>query len=373
MTDVTMNAVRLHGLGDPARLRYERVPRPKPAAAEVLVRVHAAAITRGELDWPEDRLPATPSYEFSGVVAATGLGVDRVQPGDAVYGLSDFDRDGAAAEYIVVPEDVLAPKPEALGHVESAAIPLAGLSAWQGLFDYGSLSRGQRVLIHGAAGGVGGFAVQLARARGAHVIGTASAGNVRTTLELGAHEVVAHPDSRFEDVVDPVDLVFDTAGGERLERSPSVVRPGGKLVSIATEPPPDAASRGIEAVSFIVEPNRQQLMELGRLAATGELRVPVDQIFPLRDAELHSSEVSDEIATARLSSMSPPTREERCPLPVPRICRMAPCRRAVYQGRRHPQECGARGACSTRTWRTSKCPRGTRTRQRRTQRPHLLL
>jgi NADPH:quinone reductase-like Zn-dependent oxidoreductase len=296
------------------------VPRPKPAAAEVLVRVHAAAITRGELDWPEDRLPATPSYEFSGVVAATGLGVDRVQPGDAVYGLSDFDRDGAAAEYIVVPEDVLAPKPEALGHVESAAIPLAGLSAWQGLFDYGSLSRGQRVLIHGAAGGVGGFAVQLARARGAHVIGTASAGNVRTTLELGAHEVVAHPDSRFEDVVDPVDLVFDTAGGERLERSPSVVRPGG------------CGTR-----------------------------------------ELHSSEVSDEIATARLSSMSPPTREERCPLPVPRICRMAPCRRAVYQGRRHPQECGARGACSTRTWRTSECPRGTRTRQRRTQRPHLLL
>jgi NADPH:quinone reductase-like Zn-dependent oxidoreductase len=188
MIEEQMHGVRLHSLGDPTSLTYERIATPKPGQREALIRVHAAAITRDELEWPEERLPATPSYEFSGVVAATGAGVERVELGEAVYALSGFDRDGAAADYIVVPEGVLAPKPRTLGHVESAAMPLAGLSAWQGLFDHGGLSRGQRVLIHGAAGGVGGFAVELARVRGADVIATASAGNVQAAVELGANE-----------------------------------------------------------------------------------------------------------------------------------------------------------------------------------------
>jgi NADPH:quinone reductase-like Zn-dependent oxidoreductase len=160
-----MRAVRLRTPEGAAGLVLEELDTPAPGAGEVLVRVHAAAITRNELDWPVDRLPATPSYELSGVVAALGPDVDGFQVGEAVYALTGFDRDGAAADYAVVPGAFLAPKPGTLGHVVSAAIPLAALSAWQGLFDHGRLAGGQRVLVHGAAGGVGGFAVQLAHWR----------------------------------------------------------------------------------------------------------------------------------------------------------------------------------------------------------------
>jgi NADPH:quinone reductase-like Zn-dependent oxidoreductase len=201
-------------------------PNAATGRGEALVRVHAAAITRDELDWPEGRLPATPSYEFSGVVDAVGPDVDQLGPGAAVYALSSFDRDGAAADYIALPAKYLAPKPNALDHIAAAAVPLAGLSAWQGLFEHGRLTAGERVLIHGAAGGVGGFAVQLARARDAYVIGTASGDNVQAALELGAHEVVDHAGARFENEFEPVDLMFDTAAGERLERSPAVLRRG---------------------------------------------------------------------------------------------------------------------------------------------------
>jgi NADPH:quinone reductase-like Zn-dependent oxidoreductase len=280
-----MRAIRLHRPGGPEELVYEEIQTPQPGRGDALVRVHAAAITRDELDWPVDRLPATPSYEFSGVVAAVGPDVDVSAVGEAVYALGRFDRDGAAADYTVGPTELLAPKPRTLGHVESAAIPLAALSAWQGLFDHGALTEGQRVLVHGAAGGVGAFAVQLAHGRGAHVVGTASTKDLGTVSELGADQVVDHTGARFEDVVDQVDLVFDTVGGERLERSPAVVRPGGRLVSIATEPPREpAAARGISAVYFVVEPNRGQLVELTRLVDSGALRPTIDEVFPLADA-----------------------------------------------------------------------------------------
>ncbi len=273
----TMHAIRLHAPGGPAGLVGERVETPSPGPGETLVRVHAAAVTRDELDWPSDRLPAIPSYELSGVVAATAPDVGGVAVGDAVYALADFERDGAAAEYAVVPAALLAPKPQSLSHVESAAVPLAALSAWQALFDHGRLTTGQRVLVHGAAGGVGSFAVQLARHRGAHVIGTASSSGVETVRELGADEVVDNTTARFEEAVEPVDLVFDTAGGEVLERSPAVLREGGRLVSVAEEPAADG-------VYFIVEPNRGQLVEIGRLADQGELRPLVDSVFPLAEA-----------------------------------------------------------------------------------------
>jgi NADPH:quinone reductase-like Zn-dependent oxidoreductase len=154
------------------------------------------------------------------------------------------------------------------------------LSAWQGLFVHGELTEGERVLVHGAAGGVGHLAVQLARARGAYVIGTASAADIDAVRRLGADEVI-DSSQRFADVVENVDLVFDTAGGERLERSPAVLRPGGRLVSVAAEPP---RRRGIESSYFVVEPNREQLVELGRLADEGELRPAIDEVFPLADA-----------------------------------------------------------------------------------------
>jgi NADPH:quinone reductase-like Zn-dependent oxidoreductase len=245
-----LKAIRQHPPGGPASLVYEEVETPEAGPGEAVVRVYAAAITRGELDWPSDRLPAIPSYELSGVVASVGPDAD-VTVGDEVYALADFDRDGAAAEYAVVGAEFLAPKPRDLDHVESAAIPLAGLSAWQGLFVQGELKEGQRVLVHGATGGVGHFAVQLVRWRGAHLAD------------------------------DDVDLVFDTGGGERLERSPALIRRGGRLVSIAEEPP---STVRISSVYFVVEPSREQLVELAGLAERGELRPTVAEVFALSDA-----------------------------------------------------------------------------------------
>jgi NADPH:quinone reductase-like Zn-dependent oxidoreductase len=279
-----MRAVRLHEPGGIEALRVEEVATPEPGPEDALVQVHAAAITRDELEWPTDRLPATPSYELSGVVVALGPEAEGVEPGDAVYALAGFDRDGAAAEYALVSARFLASKPKTLDHVESAAIPLAALSAWQGLFDHGRLERGQRVLVHGASGGVGHFAVQLARRHGAHVIGTTSPGGLDAVRALGADEVIDHAAVRFEDAVEPVDLVFDTAGGERLERSPAVVKEGGRLVSVATEPPSEAAARGIETVYFVVEPNCAQLVEIAALVDAGDLRPTIDTVYPLAQA-----------------------------------------------------------------------------------------
>jgi NADPH:quinone reductase-like Zn-dependent oxidoreductase len=274
-----MEAVRLHAPGLDG-LVLEQVEAPHLQSGEALVEVRAAAITRDELEWPVDRLPAIPSHELSGVVADVAPDVRAVAAGDAVYALTPFDRDGVAAAYAAVPASLLAPKPSTLDHVASAAIPLAALSAWQGLFEHGRLEEGQRVVIHGAAGGVGHFATQLARARGAHVIGTASADSLETVRELGAHEVLDGKEPLEEDVA-PVDLVFDTAGGELLARSPSLVRPGGRLVSVAEEPPPSAE---IYASYFIVEPSREQLVEIARLVDDGAMRPAIDSVYPLTEA-----------------------------------------------------------------------------------------
>jgi NADPH:quinone reductase-like Zn-dependent oxidoreductase len=271
--------VRLHAPGGPANLVVEEIEIPRPGPHEVLVRVHAAAITRDELEWPVDRLPAIPSYELSGVVAATGADDEAPNVGDAVFALTPFDRDGAAAEYAVVPANYLAPKPGSVGHVEAAALPMGGLSAWQGLFVHGGLAEGQRVLIHGAAGGVGHLACQLASWRGAYVITTATGAAAEAARGFGAHEVVDRATTRFEDVVRPVDLVFDTVGGDALARSGSVLREGGRIVSVAEEPP-----EGMEATYFIVEANREQLVELARLVEEGALRPAIDTVLPLADA-----------------------------------------------------------------------------------------
>ncbi len=280
-----MIAVRLHSASGPAGLIYESIATPHPQPAEVLVRVHAAAVTRDELEWPIRRLPAIPSYEFSGTVAALGQGVNDLALGEAVYALSAFDRDGAAADYVVVSREFVAPKPQTLDDVESAALPLAALTAWQGLFEHGHLAQGQRVLIHGATGGVGHLAVQLARQCGAFVIGTVSTAQIEAARQLVVDENINHTMTRFEEIANPVDLVFDTAGGDRLERSPAVVHPGGKLISVAAEPSQErAAAYGIEALYFVVEPNGQQLVELTRRVDQGQLQPMVAGVFPLSQA-----------------------------------------------------------------------------------------
>jgi NADPH:quinone reductase-like Zn-dependent oxidoreductase len=267
-----MRVVRLRAPGGPGQLAIEEAGRPRPQPGEALVRVHAAAITRDELQWPVDRLPAIPSYELAGVVEEAGPGVAAVAPGDEVFALTPFDRDGVAADYAAVPAELLVARPRSFSAAESAAIPLPALTAWQGLFDHGRLAAGERVLIHGAAGAVGAVAVQLARTRGACVIGTAAAAELGLVRELGAHEAVDA--AGFEDAVAPVDLVFDTVGGERLRRSGAVLRPGGRLVSVAEEPPDGGEY-------FIVEPNRDQLRSIAQLADAGELRRPSVEIFPL--------------------------------------------------------------------------------------------
>ena len=280
-----MRAVRLIAPHGVQGVVVEEVGRPSPGAGEALVLVRAAALTRDELNWPEDRLPAIPSYEVSGNIAELGPGVTGFEVGDVVYGLTGFDRDGVAAEFAAVPVDRLAGKPLSLSHVEASSIPLPGLSALQGLFDHGRLDAGGRVLIHGGGGGVGAFAVQLAKIRGAYVIATATGSRVDAAAQLGADEVIDHQTSDFTEI-GPVDVVFDTVGGQRLVRAPAVVVPGGRIVSVAERPPPGLGEEeGVESVFFIVEPNADQLAQLSRLADAGDLRVLVDTTFPLDRAQ----------------------------------------------------------------------------------------
>jgi NADPH:quinone reductase-like Zn-dependent oxidoreductase len=259
----------------------EQVAPPTPGPGEALVRVHAAALTRDELEWPVDRLPAIPSYEVSGVVAGLAPGVEDLTVGDEVFGMTAFDRDGVAADYAAIAAVLLAPKPRELSHAEAAAVPLAALSAWQGLFDHGGLTAGERVLIHGATGGVGQFATRLASHHGAHVIATTSTAGIPRAHELGAEIVIDHTARPWDADLEPVDLVFDTAGGERLARSPGILREGGRLVSVAEEPP---QATGISTVFFIVEPNRDQLARIAGLLDGGWPPPAIDAVFPLEDA-----------------------------------------------------------------------------------------
>ena len=290
-----MKAVRLHRRGGPDALVYEDAPRPALLDEDALVRVRAVAITGTELSWGttyvasdgRPRLPSIPGHEISGVVEALGAHTDRLRAGSAVFGLTDFYRDGGEADFVAVRAHDLALKPRSLDFVHAAAVTLSGLTAWQALFDHGRLAAGQRVLIHGAAGGVGTFAVQLAARRGAHVIGTASAKNDRFLRELGADEVIDYTASRFEDLVHDVDLVLDTIGGDTLDRSWGVLRKGGTLVTIAgTDAPKKAKRFGVRSLFFIVEPNGQQLMEIGRWIDSGTLRVVVEAVFPLEQARM---------------------------------------------------------------------------------------
>lgn len=264
-----MRAVRAHG-AEPADLSLDTVPDPEPAEGEVLVRVTAAGITRDELSWVSDRLPAIPSYELAGAVERPAGGFDA---GAAVFGMTSFDRDGVAADFAAVPADRLAIVPDGVGLAEAAAVALPGLSALQGLVTHGRLEKGQRVLIHGGAGGVGALAVQIARRLGAHVLATASGERAATALELGAHEVL---DPAGFTSAAPVDLVFDTVGGDRLTRSPAVLKPGGRLVSVAEESP--------EGRYFLVETDADQLRELADLLAVGALRVRIAATYPFEQA-----------------------------------------------------------------------------------------
>jgi NADPH:quinone reductase-like Zn-dependent oxidoreductase len=224
-------------------------------------------------------------FESARVVEAVGPGVVRLKVGDEVYSRPDIARDGSYAEYIVVKETEVARKPQSIDHVQSAAVPLAALTAWQALFDGAKLAAGQTVLIHGAAGGVGSFAVQLAKIKGARVIGTASKKNHEYLRSLGADETVDYNTTRFEDVVQNVDVVLDTITGETADRSYPVIKKGGVYVSILMPPSQEkAAARGIRAVHTFVQASAEQLGEIAKLVDSGKLKITIEKVFPLAEA-----------------------------------------------------------------------------------------
>lgn len=288
-----MKAIRMHTRGGPELLAYEDAPQPTLQSGDALVRVIATSITKTELTWDEtysdcdgrQRIPSIPGHEFAGIVDTLAPDAAGVRVGDAVYALSSFCRNGSAAEFIAIRAADLAPKPHSLNFEQAAAVPLAGLTAWQALFDHAQIQKGARVLIHGAAGGVGTYAVQLANWKGAEVIATASAKDRDFLGELGASEVIDYTHERFEEKVKDVDVVLDTVGGETQERSWGVLRRGGILIGLVSPLPPEKpASLGVRGVFFIVEPNRAQLIQLGALIDEGTLRVVVGAVLPLASA-----------------------------------------------------------------------------------------
>jgi NADPH:quinone reductase-like Zn-dependent oxidoreductase len=285
----TMRAVRLHAFGGPDVLKIEETPRPEPKSGEVLIRVHGAGVN--PVDWKiregytNHKLPLVPGWDVAGVIEKVGPGVTSLKPKDEVYGYFDLSRNGAYADYVAVPAEEVALKPKSLDFTKAAAVPLAALTAWQGLFDVGGLKPGQKVLIHAAAGGVGSFAVQFAKWKGAHVIGTASGRNVQFVRELGADEVIDYTKTAFEEAVDNVDLVFDTMGGETQKRSWQVLKKGGILVSILGQPPQkDADAWGVRQASFVVKPDAAELDQIADLIDLGDVKPVVETVLPLSDA-----------------------------------------------------------------------------------------
>lgn len=286
-----MKAVRIQkpeGFEGIEGLVYEDAPDPQPAIGDALVQVRAASFTPTELTWPlwtdragHDRAPLIPAHEGSGIVVALGYGAAGVSVGDEVYGLIDGYRDGWAAEFVTIEARSLAPKPTAIDFVEAAAVPQAGLTSWQALFDHGHLEFGQTVLIHGAGGGVGSVAVQLAGRAGAHVVGTGRANARQRVLELGADDFVDVERDGWETAVGPVDLVYDTIGGDVLARSPAIVKPGGALVSVMA--PPQTDRQDIRTLHFVRDPSGVQLRDIARLVEEGTLRPHVGAVYPLAD------------------------------------------------------------------------------------------
>jgi NADPH:quinone reductase-like Zn-dependent oxidoreductase len=286
-----MRAVQVTGPADRPVLVETDVPRPTPGENEVLIQVHAAGVTPAESLWyptshnkdGSTRSGAIPGHEFSGVVAAVGDSVTGFSVGEEVYGMNDWFIDGATAEFCVAAASSIVLKPSKLTHAQAGAVPIGALTAWQGLVDRAKLKRGERVLVHGGAGAVGVFAVQLARLLGAEIITTVSTANLHFVTQLGARQAIDYTTDAFEKKIHAVDVVFDCVGGETLARSWSVLKPGGRMVTIASNSEATSDQR-IKDAFFIVEPSQKQLVEVGKLLDQGRLRVFVDTEVPLSDA-----------------------------------------------------------------------------------------
>lgn len=288
----TMKVVRIHSYGGPEVAFYEDASRPEPAADEVLIRIYAAAVNPVDWmirngygkDWWPHQMPLTLGCEYAGVVESIGASVSSVVPGDEVFGYINLVKNGAYAEYAVAKEAEVAIKPKSLDFVNASAVPVGVLTAWQALFGIASLSAGQKVLIHAAAGGVGSVAVQLAKAKGAYVIGTASARNADFLRQIGVDEVIDYTATRFEDVVRDADVVFDTIGGETQERSYNVLKPGGFLVSSVSPPSQETAQAlGVRVGMVQVQPDAAQLTEAAALVDAGKIKPSVETVLPISE------------------------------------------------------------------------------------------
>jgi NADPH:quinone reductase-like Zn-dependent oxidoreductase len=280
-----MQAVLMHETGSPEVLRFEEAERPEPGDGEVLIRVRAASVNPA--DWKIRRgfmaksLPAVLGIDVSGTVEVSRA--EGFTKGDAVFGMA---ASGGYAEFATAPATVIATKPARVSHEHAAAIPVAGLTAWQALFDRGGLERGQTVLIAGAAGGVGHFAVQFAKLAGARAIGTGSSRNRDFVLSLGAEQYVDYTQQVVAEAVSGVDLAFDTVGGETTQSLPLAVREGGILVTIASAPPEEAArERGVRAELLVMSPNSEQLARIAEVVATGDVRVEIAEVMPLSEVQ----------------------------------------------------------------------------------------
>ena len=296
-----MKAMRVNDAQQGPILVAASLPRPQPGDGELLIRVCATGVTPTELLWYPTthtkaggaRTGAVPGHEFSGVIAELGKGANDFNVGDEIYGLNDWFAEGATAEFCLTQPQNIALKPKSLTHKLAATVPIGALTAWQGPFEHAKMQPGERVLIHGAAGAVGLFVVQLAHLHGAHVIATASARNTEFVNGLGADEVIDYQTARFEEQVEKVDIVFDGVGGETLERSWSVLKPGGRMVTIAADSEGTTDQRVQEAF-FIVEPNQKQLRELAKLLDAGKLKTFVSAVVPIEEASVaYSGAVRD--------------------------------------------------------------------------------
>ena len=291
-TSTSMKAVRIHAYGGPEVLRYEDAPLPLVKSDDLLIEVRAAAVN--PVDWKiregylqgvlNHQLPLTLGWDLSGEVVEVGPRAAGFKIGDEVYVRPDIERDGGYAEYIAVKASEAARKPATLDHTHAAAVPLAALTAWQVLVDAADLQAGQTVLIHAAAGGVGSLAVQLAKARGARVIATASAANAAQVTELGADRVIDYTTSRFEEVIQEVDVVFDTIGGDTQERSWRVLKPGGILVSVVSPPSKEtAAERGVRRAFVFIHASGEQLAAIAQLIDQGKMKPLIHTVLPLAE------------------------------------------------------------------------------------------
>ncbi|MFG3248607.1 NADP-dependent oxidoreductase [Streptomyces sp. NPDC048187] len=290
----TMRAISQDVLGGPEVLKEVRPARPEPRPNEVLVRVRAAGVN--PTDWKHRATgaflgepPFVLGWDVSGVVEAVGIGVAAFRPGDEVFGMLSYPfGHGSHAEYVTAPARTFAHKPAGIDHVQAGALPLVSLTAWQALVERARLQPGQRVLVHAAAGGVGHVAVQIAKARGAYVIGTASAGKHEFLRSLGADETVDYRETDFAEAVKDVDVVLDTIGGDTSLRSLRVLRPGGVVVSIlpvgSDEFFEEADRLGVRAVRMLVDADRADMQEIARLVESGKLRATIAQTFPLTEA-----------------------------------------------------------------------------------------